>query len=833
MSAEPLRLDDLLESVADGLTVDWDAAEASADPQELRLLRHLRVVASIAEVHRTVPADEAAASGNTTALKSDSHDPVSSWGRLLLLGTIGEGAFGEVYRAHDAWLDREVALKLLKPGSGAPTPAARVLDEARTLARVHHPNVVTVHGADMHDGRVGLWMELVRGRTLAQIVAEQGPLSAADAAIVGQELCRALDAVHGAGLVHRDVKAQNVMREAGGRVVLMDFGAGHTPLYLAPELLACNDATVQSDIYALGVLLYYLVTGSYPIKGASLNHLKEAHARGERQPLGEVRTDLPDGFVGVVERAIDPEPARRFSSAREMQDALGRVARANPTAVRPAYRIHILVGGSRRRRSIIAATLALVAGAALVWRQSSTENTATASPIRLLAVMPLHSEAAEAAYFANGMTEAVMQELARVKSVRIVSRTSVDLARQAEKTLPGIAKVLNADAILEGSVNRDSDRVRVSLRLIHAGSDTPVWARTFEQSLRDTFALQRELARSVAAELSPAFTVPDEVRQPVNTQAQDAFMRGSYYLRTVTQTSQQQAISHFQQALLSDPEYAPAYAGIAQAYLTLGGSLDAMPVDEGFRLARNAVEQALQLDEQLADAHTVFGVISFEYDWDWARAEREFVRALAANPSHQYARERYAMFLVSRGHTDAALSQMEQARQVDPLSPDVGAAIGTLLRYARRYEEAAAQYRNVLAAHPKNLRAELGLARTLNAMRQHDAALELFGSMKGPSRARIAAEMIVAQAGAGRLSEARANLAQLRRDEAEGEIIVPRSTYAYIYAYLGRKDEAFGFLRDALDWRDVSVLWLLVDPRFDPLRDDSRFRSCLARLGLS
>jgi serine/threonine protein kinase len=233
MSGEALRMDALLESVADGSAVDWDSIDAAAiTEEERRMVRHLRLVAGIADVHRTIPLDEAPMPAPVFDLDTQ---PVPRWGHLLLLEKIGEGTFGEVYRARDPWLDREVALKLLRPTVTGP---GRVVSEAQALARLRHPNVVTVHGADMNDGRAGLWMEFVRGRTLSDIVGTDGPLSAAEAAVAGQELCRALTAVHGAGLIHRDVKAQNVMRESGGRLVLMDFGAGHTPLYLAPELLS-------------------------------------------------------------------------------------------------------------------------------------------------------------------------------------------------------------------------------------------------------------------------------------------------------------------------------------------------------------------------------------------------------------------------------------------------------------------------------------------------------------------------------------------------------------------------------------------------------------------
>jgi serine/threonine-protein kinase len=855
MSGDPRRIDALIESIADGNPVDWDALEASAaNDSERRVLRHLRLVANVAEVHRTIlsdPAPDDQPIGSSPALMEigEVGQAIPRWGHLLLLDKIGEGTFGEVYRARDPWLDREVALKLVKPGVSI--PAARILHEAQTLARVRHPNVVMVHGADMHDGRVGLWMEFVRGRTVGQVLASQGPFSASEAALIGQELCRALAAVHRAGLVHRDIKSQNVMRESGGRLVLMDFGAGElvegpqaarpagTPLYLAPEVLEGGQATVQADIYSLGVLLYHLATGTFPATGTSIEELRLAHERGALRRLRDVRPELPDTFVAVVDKALDHNPSRRFASAGDMQHALARVTSPGLSGYMRAIAAERIEQRPRPRpwREIaVAVAVVLAIAAALITATclyTRPPPPAATRGINLVAVMPLVGAAGEPEYFAEGLTEALMQELAGLESLRVISQTSVNQAWRTEKTLPAIAKALNADAILEGSVANERKQVRVSLRLIHAGSDTPVWTRTFEQSLENVFALQREVARSVARELSVALSKPAEAPKATNVQAFDAYLRGSYYLGTVTASSQRQALAYFKETLGHDPAHARAHAGIAQVYLILGGSLGAMPRDEGFRLARESVRRALDVDNDLAEAHAVLGEISFEYDWDWTAAEREYLRALTLNPSLEWARERYAMFLVARGRTDAALSEIELARQVDPLSPVIASTAGAILRYSRRYENAVEQYRKVLAAHPDHLRAHVGLARTLNVMGRHDEALALYRAMKGPNPGLILAEIAIAEAGAGRRDAAVEALRQLQRNEAQAGWVVSPDSYAYVYARLGQIDEAFRWLEEAFKIREGGVLWLNVDARVDPLRADPRFAGYLRRLGLT
>ncbi len=355
MSGEIDPLSKLSASIADGEPIDWDAvcALVSNDDDIRRLIDHLRIVASVAEVHRS-QVDEAVT--QTVEIPQDlsstapDPQPPKRWGHLLLIRKIGEGAYGEVYEALDTWLDHPRALKLLKPATANRASAPQILHEARKLVRVRHPNVVMVHGADSHDGRVGFWMDLIEGQTLEQRVRD-GRLSAGEAIYVGKELCRALAAVHQADLLHRDVKAQNVMRASdGGRIILMDFGAGEfrsapsagrpqgTPLYLAPELFTGAAATVQTDIYALGVLLYYLVTGRFPVEGKSFTDLALAHAQHARRHLRDARSDLPDAFVGVVERATDPDPSRRFHSAGDLHAALEEreLPRRMPDPVVPA-----------------------------------------------------------------------------------------------------------------------------------------------------------------------------------------------------------------------------------------------------------------------------------------------------------------------------------------------------------------------------------------------------------------------------------------------------------------------------------------------------------------
>ena len=373
----PEALEHLADKIADGQDIPWDEVIEASPESQRPVLEELRTLAEVARVHRTTdlyalgpePPDTAPGAPPPSTTRRPSRQ---RWGHLDLIERLGAGSYGEVFRAWDTHLEREVALKLLYRPPGKSPEGSTVLPEARLLARVRHPNVPAVFGAQVHDGRVGQWTELIEGQTLAEVVGTLGPLSAAEAMLVGLAICRALSAVHAAGVLHRDIKAQNVMRAVGGRIMLMDFGAGGqfgpnspqaatltgTPAYIAPEVLRGEAATVRSDIYSLGVLLYFLVTGKFPVGGSTPAEVRQAHANGHRTPLESVRSDLPHAFVRLVERACAPSPEDRYSAAATVEQALAQalgVGEAQAQVQRPR-RIR-----TRRVAVLAALGLALVA----------------------------------------------------------------------------------------------------------------------------------------------------------------------------------------------------------------------------------------------------------------------------------------------------------------------------------------------------------------------------------------------------------------------------------------------------------------------------------------
>ena len=342
-------LDDAIEHIADGLTVDWSAIDKSSPAGEWA--RSLRVLNDIVKLHREAAVDyEQTTLTHMPASETAARAQPDQWGKYRLANKVGEGSYGSVYRAWDSELERDVAIKILHRRVGDTRLKERLLHEGRALAKIRHNNVVNVLGIEAHGDRVGLCMEYVRGKTLADIVHGQGRMSAAEAVLIGEDLCRALSAVHRAGFIHRDVKAKNVMRDDTGRIVLMDFGTGRaaeaqgkndragTPLYMAPEVIGDGQASARSDVYSLGVLLYHLVTGDYPVNVRSVDELRDAHENRRHRWLSELRPDLPVAFMRVVEKAIAVDPEERYANASELLAALDALKTATSPALKRAIR---------------------------------------------------------------------------------------------------------------------------------------------------------------------------------------------------------------------------------------------------------------------------------------------------------------------------------------------------------------------------------------------------------------------------------------------------------------------------------------------------------------
>jgi TolB-like protein/Tfp pilus assembly protein PilF len=850
-------------AVADGFPVNWAKTESTPmSPEDRGVLAELRVLEELHRLHRRAssspgerggtpasPLHIVPSAGESPLLpRSESEtitvDPPRTWGRFEIRELLGTGGFGVVFRAWDPHLETEVALKLL--GREAYTGKS-IIDEARLLARVRHPNVVSIYGADDVGGQVGLWMELLRGVTLKQAVQQRGTYSAREAAVIGLDLTRALAAVHHAGVVHRDIKPQNIMREEGGRIVLMDFGAGinlsdphartslaGTLLYMAPELFEGQPATARSDLYSVGVLLFHLVTGSHPVQGATMTEIRTAHQALHRKRLRDVRPDLPGEFVRIVERATAPDPASRYASAGELEADLSGFVVAEEKQTRP-----------RPRRFLwwaIAAGLAATLAAGIAIDRFSRPQDQTTAPVsaaglRSLVVLPLANLSGDAAqdYFVDGMTDLLTTELSGLSSLRVIARTSAMVFKGSHTPISEIGRRLHVDGVIEGSVNRSGDRVRVTLQIVDAKTESRLWGSTYERSAQDAFTLQAEIARTMMRELRVALTDPERNRlvraYAAKSEAQDLYLRGRYLLHTQNRDQIRQACSLFEQATQIDADYGSAWANLARCY-TLLDTFGLVPSAKARTLASGAASEALSRDAGQFEAHTAMAELRFKFDWDWQDADLHYRQAIEANPNFATGRWMYARFLAAAGRVQEAVVQAREAEQSDPLSAEVKTTVGMMLFYQRRYAEADAKAAEAVALDARFPGAHIARGRALSALGRHGEAIaESKQALTLANDYGIMAELGRIYAAAGRKAEAEGILTRLTTPARPGiEFAAPQDA-AYIQAALGLRDEALAGLERAVDQRSSRILWLRVDPRVDSLRQDPRFQALLTRIG--
>jgi eukaryotic-like serine/threonine-protein kinase len=723
MARSEQLLDELVGAVLDGTAVDWTAAESAADALARPLVRRLGLVASVARVYRDgLPAERA----DSTTHPRESTATLDRWGHLRVLGRVGAGAFGEVFRAWDTRLDREVALKLLT-AQPARDGESSFIQEGRLLAKVRHPNVVTIYGAEQIGGRVGLWMEFVRGQTLEEQLQQGTGFRAADIIDIGVELCHAVSAVHAAGLLHRDIKAQNVTRAEDGRVVLMDFGAGSeladnstsdvagTPLYLAPEVLAGGAPTVQSDIYSLGVLLYHLATKSYPVRGRTIREVREAHERGERIGIRSVRSDLRPTLARVIERACDPRPERRYANADAFARALSAVRRHPAIAALryglaacAAVLIVVLLASEARarllggHRSLGSRLASLIAGAP--------------SPLErpVIAVLPFKNLGSDAGsdLLVDSVTTGLIRQLSIIDGLQVRSQASSFMFRNGPRNLAEVGKRLSANLVVEGDARFSNHMLLINAALLSVADGTTLWSFTVDRQLRseaDVVGLVEELTRTIVNRLRLKLG-PTQRRYDTDIATFRAYLKARELRDTRAKT--RDAIALFDDVIRADPSYAPAKAALAAVYgaLTIAypaaaprnapGEGFAIPPGEAMRMIEPLTRSALEIDPMLAEAHAAQGYLH-AMALRWTDAEASFRRAIELEPNLTSV---YVDFVWSTllpwGRLDESLKLLEAALEADPLSLDLRRALSHAQLSAGLYAEARDNARRVLDVDP-------------------------------------------------------------------------------------------------------------------------------------
>ncbi len=779
-------------------------------------------------------------------------------GHYSLTEKIGEGGMGVVYRARDEHLDCDVALKVLPAGMLAdPAARKRFRKEALTLSKLNHPNIATIHDFDSETGVDFLVMEFIAGETLSDRV-RAGALPEKTVLSIGMQMADGLAAAHEQGIIHRDLKPANLKVRTDGRLKILDFGlariarssdteatvsatesragfAGTLP-YMAPEQLRNEPVDGRTDIWAAGVVLYELATGTLPFADHGVRLTDAILHAAPPSPLA-LQPRLSPRLATVISKCLEKDPASRYQSVKELLVDLRRVAA--PTALSPARR------GKTRRAIVIATVAVLVTAAALVvaWKRCAWSGTCAGgnARIRALAVLPFRSVSAEQDYFAEGLTEELITCLTNVGSLRVKSPSSVRRYKDRAKTLKEIAHELSVDAVVDATILRSGDRVRINAALVEAATDSNVWAQVFERDVREvsSLSLQNEIARDITQNIQLKLTPQEEARlhgnRKLNTEAYDAYLKGRYYVSRFTKESTARGLSYLNDAIALDPSFAD---GIAAYYFAVDEFF--LSPAEVVPRAKDAVQKSLTLDPSRAEPHQMLGMISYWHEWDWAGAEKEFRRAIDLSPKSAQAHAYLGWTFATQRRFEPAYAEMKQAQELDSQSSEISSFVGWLLYFMRREDDAAQQLRNTIARDPSfwiphwyygHVLVRQGRLREAIAEFQEVRHLTEDGAGVEGSIAEAIGALARARALNGDRGEAVRLLAELDRLRRTGRYM-PAYPEVGAYAALGQKDRALQKLEQAYQDRSMYVTWLAIDPALDSLRSEPGFEELLERLGL-
>ncbi len=733
--------------------------------------------------------------------------------RYTLQRPIGRGGMATVYLADDRKHERQVAVKVLNPELAASVGAERFLREIRIVARLSHPHILPLIDSGAAAGALYFVTPYVAGGSLRQMLRDQRRLPVPGALRTARDIGSALDYAHRQGFVHRDVKPENILF-ADGHAVLADFGVARaccvpglepvteiglaigTPEYMSPEQAGGEiDLTSASDLYSLACVVYEMLAGEPPIRGDNARATMMRQVTAVPRPLRALRPDAPQAVENALARALAKDPAGRFPTVVEFMAELERPS------------------GDAQRASILSAAA------------------------RAIAVLPFvnASPEPENEYLSDGITDELIAALANVEGLRVASRTSVFALKGRPQDVRAIGALLGAAWVLEGTVRRAGDRLRITAQLSSTDDGRLLWSERYDRTLDDVFAVQDELAQTIVRTLSATsfahLTEPVARRYTENVRAYGLYLRGRFAWNKRTQEGVTEAIGYFEQAVAEDPQYALAYTGLADSY-ALQLDYRSVPVAEGFARAEEYARKALALDEGLAEAHASLAWALFIYDWDWEGADRAFRRAIEINLRYATAHQWYAFLLCSRGSHEEALIEGHTALELDPASISVRRSMGWLYFYARRYDQAIYHFFRAIAMNPtaEESYRMLGLAHALAGdLATAEGVLREARGLPGAGAYAISALGYVL-ARSGNEAEARTLLGELTARAQQG--YVSAVAFATLHLGLGEHEAALDWIERARAERRGWMAYLTVDPLLDPLRAEPRFGELVRSMGL-
>jgi serine/threonine protein kinase len=786
--------------------------------------------------------------------------------RYLIERELGRGGMATVYLARDLKHDRLVALKVLHPELAATLGPERFLREIHTAARLQHPHILTVLDSGEASGLLWYAMPYVEGESLRQWLIRERGLPVADALRIASEVALALDHAHRHGVVHRDVKPENILL-SDGQALLADFGVARaladaggrltetglalgTPAYMSPEqATAERELDGRSDVYALGCVLYEMLAGEPPFTGPTAQSIIAKRLRESASPVRGLRPAVSEELERAVGRSLALNPADRFQTAADFAAALQPIApdRSDPTR-------KALDWDNRRRRALVGSlALAVIAAAAYGLRSHTVASrTAVARNSTASAALSLDSSAGpsvgilpftnmspdrENEYFSDGMTEELITALSKIEGLHVAARTSAFVFKGTNADIREVGAKLHVRTVLEGSVRRAGKRLRVTAQLINVADGYHLWSEEYDRELKDVFAVQDDLARAIVGALRVHLNLPGQKAATivktatVDPQAHDLYLQGRFFWNRRTPESLRTAARYFERAIARDSGYAEAYAALADAYVLFPSYFVTVP-REGYPKAKAAAMRALALDSTLGSVHTTLGAIRQSYEWDWNGAEQSFRRAIALDPSYATAHQWYGEYLSSLGRHQEALAEADSAVALDPLSSVIRTDKGGDLVRARRYDAAIAELRATIDVDPSFVPGHnyLGWAYLAKGMRAA-AVAELDTTVRLSGRGLGMGRLAFAYAASGKRDSALRIIRELT-DRSRHEYVASFQ-FALAYAGLGDRERALAWLEKSAELREpFLVSSILTEPLFDSLRSDPRFAQLRTRMGL-
>jgi CheY-like chemotaxis protein/TolB-like protein/Flp pilus assembly protein TadD len=817
-------------------------------------------------------------------------------GKYQITEVLGQGGMGTVLKAYDPIIERDVAIKVLAPEFAADESArGRFLAEAKAAGKLNHPNVTAIYEIGQEGQTYYLVMEYVAGGSLGDQLAAQEPLPLLEATRMLIEACKGVGAAHAAGLIHRDIKPDNFMRAADGSIKVADFGLAKaaagtsqhitrtgmivgTPLFMSPEQCQAKTLDHRSDLYSLGATYYSLLTGKHPYQESdSVTQIMYLHCHGPIPDPRSINPAIPVACYRIIARAMAKAPAERYQSASEMLADLeavlaglsgqatigfagaawtGSASRVAPLTARP-----LLWGagkGLRDRRIRWAATglfLVVLGGLVLLlWRpwqkpadgapaadagappQAVPATKKTADALRVIAVLPFVNTRADplAEYLRDGIPGALLTKLSDIQQLTVRPYSAGQKKTAGEVDLREIGRQLDTQVVLTGRVDQSRDRLIVHVELVNVDDNRVIWVQQYERLPADLQDIETDIVQRVCARLGLSLSGEREQhlarRDTADPEAHHLYLQGRYYSLLSTLEGMRKSLDCFKQAITKDPKYALAYSGLADAYGYYAG--DWMPYEEALPLQKVAARRAIDLDDELAEAHLAMGNVYMVQDFNWSAAEKEFKRAIELKPKLDLAYDAYAQLLAFQGRFDEGLAQQKQALEINPNSPSLIADMSYLFYLQRQYDQAIEQCRKVLEIDPNYVPAHDYLGAAYMGKGLFNEALGEFRKCRKLDNVPwYLAHLAWGQAVAGNQAEARSLLTELK--ELSKQRYVTPECHFLIYVGLGEKDQAFAWLSRMYEVRSGYPLRLKVQPELDGLRADPRFADWLRRLKLA